>query len=129
MLFSPGAHWYTRFSKFSNYTTLGNASPVNSCLWSSAACSSWRSLSVSSSSLVLFSMTIALFPPTFKISSVLCCSSICSSSSTSGSWVCVFMFTTVDWLLSWCTTSSCTSVADLLFVILLYQSSFGMIAA
>ena len=40
MLFSPGAHWYTQFSKFSICTTLGNAFLVNSCLQSSAACSS-----------------------------------------------------------------------------------------
>ena len=129
MLFSPGAHWYIQFSKFSICTTLGNASPVNCCLQSSTACSSWRSLSVSSSSLVLFSITTALFPSTFKISSALCCSCICSASSKWGSWVCVFMFTTVDWLLSWCTACSCTSVVSSLFVILLYQSSFGMISA
>ena len=41
----------------------------------------------------------------------------------------VFMFITANWLLFWCTRSSCTSVVSSLFIILLYQPSFGMISA
>ena len=63
MLFSPGAHWWIWFSKFSNCTTQGKGSPVNSCLWLTAtyfSASSVSSLSLSVSMVSTFVDSICL---------------------------------------------------------------------
>ena len=54
-VFFLGTHWQIWFSTFSNYTTLGKGSPVNSCLWFTSTFSSASSVSSSSCSVSIVS--------------------------------------------------------------------------